>query len=308
MPGAAVGVLEDAAVGAEIAPLDRRPEEEYLRQDAHRRATRLRLADGADAPRPILRAVDAPRIDGDAPAGVRDRALPAAELSEARRVHDDAALAAHRLPRLLDARRARREGERALDAGLVRRERDAHPAHRLHDLEPERADLRLAALGGRAARGVEGVLLAAAHDAEPAVHDLPVRVHREAQAEVELAVVREAVEPVAVVDVPIGGRGMRDRLGRLMDRVVVESREHGRLNNHTRVRAAKSRRCANGNPGRCERPGFRWAPSATFHGAPCAAPPVTAGAVGVRWCLGPRRGNPVTRSGCPRRTPPHRSP
>src|SRR5438034_101134 len=74
---------------------------------------------------------------------------------------------------------------------------------------------------------MEGVLLAVAHDAEAAVEDAEVRVQRGADAEVELAVVLVAVEPVAVVGVAVARRGLRDRLRRLVDRVVVELAQHG---------------------------------------------------------------------------------
>ena len=60
-----------------------------------------------------------------------------------------------------------------------------------------------------------------------AVEDAEVRVQRGADAEVELAVVLVAVEPVAVVGVAVAGRGLRDRLRRLVDRVVVELAQHG---------------------------------------------------------------------------------
>src|SRR6476646_10056268 len=73
---------------------------------------------------------------------------------------------------------------------------------------------------------MERVLLAVAHDAQAAVEDAEVRVQRGADAEVELAVVLVAVEPVAVVGVAVAGRGLRDRLRRLVDRVVVELAEH----------------------------------------------------------------------------------
>src|SRR5262249_42182980 len=77
-----------------------------------------------------------------------------------------------------------------------------------------------------ASRRVERVLLAAADDAEAAVEDAEVGVQRGADAEVELAVVLVAVEPVAVVGVAIAAHRGRDRLGRLVDRVVVELAEH----------------------------------------------------------------------------------
>ena len=104
--------------------------------------------------------------------------------------------------------------------------RDADPAHRFEHLDLERPDAQVGRLQRRASRRVEGVLLAVAHDAEAAVEDAEVRVQRGADAEVELAVVLVAVEPVAVVGVAVAAHGRRDRLRRLVDRVVVELAQH----------------------------------------------------------------------------------
>src|SRR5262249_49266824 len=51
-------------------------------------------------------------------------------------------------------------------------------------------------------------------------------VEAERGAEVEARVAVDAVEPVAVVRVRVGRRPMRDGLGRLVDRIIVEAREH----------------------------------------------------------------------------------
>src|SRR5437879_2700562 len=74
---------------------------------------------------------------------------------------------------------------------------------------------------------MERVLFAVAHDAQPTVEDPEVRIQRGADPEVELAVVLIAVEPVAVVRIPVAGGRLRDRLRRLVDRIVVELAQHG---------------------------------------------------------------------------------
>src|SRR5439155_2214700 len=79
----------------------------------------------------------------------------------------------------------------------------------------------------RPLRSVEGVLLAVAHDAEPAVNDPPVWVQTHPDCEVILPVVGVPVEPVAVIDVPVTGCRVRDGLRRLVDRVIVKLRKHG---------------------------------------------------------------------------------
>ena len=90
-----------------------------------------------------------------------------------------------------------------LDAGVVARDREAQPPHRLHDLEAQRAHLRLARLARREPRGVQGVLLPVREDREVRVHHLLVRIQPERRAEVEARVAIDAVEPVAVVGVRI---------------------------------------------------------------------------------------------------------
>ena len=119
-----------------------------------------------------------------------------------------------------------REGEVGADPRLVVVDADADASHGLEDLDLERPDAQVGRLQRRATRRVEGVLLAVAHDAEAAVEDAEVRVQRRADAEVELAVVLVAVEPVPVVGVAVAGHGGRDRLRRLVDRVVVELAQH----------------------------------------------------------------------------------
>src|SRR5262245_13430552 len=225
VPGVSVGVLEQAHVRAAIGPVERRPQEEHLRRDLRRRAARVGNPDGPDPPGAVLGAEGAPRVDREAAPGVPHLALPAPELIEARGVHRGPP-APPRLAPLLDVRRARDPLEVAGDAGLVLGDHDAQPLHRLLDVDAERAHLHLRRLARDAARGVEGVLLAVAHDREAAVHDAEVRIDGGADPEVVLAVLGVAVEPVAVVGVAVAGGGLRDRLGRLMDRVVVEAREH----------------------------------------------------------------------------------
>ena len=49
---------------------------------------------------------------------------------------------------------------------------------------------------------------------------------------------RVAVEEVAVVEIAVAGRGLRDRLGRLVQRVVVEAGQHGLVSPSARSRRA----------------------------------------------------------------------
>ena len=80
------------------------------------------------------------------------------------------------------------------------------------------------AIHRNATRREHRTLHAVVHDRERAVDDPAVRVHRHAGREVEVFGV--AVEPEPVVVIRIAADGMRDRQRGLMDRVVVERREH----------------------------------------------------------------------------------
>ena len=102
----------------------------------------------------------------------------------------------------------------------------ARDAQRLDDLDRQRTDARLAAIGGDAARREHRTLHAVVHDRERAVDDAAVRVHGHARGEV--VVLGVAVEPEPVVVVRVAGRRMRERQRRLVDRIVVERCQHDR--------------------------------------------------------------------------------
>jgi hypothetical protein len=64
------------------------------------------------------------------------------------------------------------------------------------------------------------------YDAERGVDDTPHRIVTHGSAEVELALLLVAVEPVTVVVVRVARRRMGDRIGGRVDRVVVEWAQH----------------------------------------------------------------------------------
>src|SRR4029450_5957315 len=125
-------------------------------------------------------------------------------------VEDGPALPGQGLATFLHRGGAGGEGEVAGDAGLVVVDDQPGAAHGLEDLELEGADGELGGLLGHAPGGVEGVLLAVPHDREGAVEDAQVRVSGHGDPEVVLTVPGVPVEPVAVVDVPVGAPGMSD--------------------------------------------------------------------------------------------------
>ena len=136
----AVAALEAEEVRAAVVPVDRRPEEEDLRQRVLGRGRRG-LADRPHAPRPVLGAVDP--IDRDVRAAGRDATRPRAPLREPRRVHDGLRARGDRLARLFERDRARGERDVGVDAEIGRVDAHARDAQRLDDVDRERTDARL---------------------------------------------------------------------------------------------------------------------------------------------------------------------
>jgi hypothetical protein len=129
--------------------------------------------------------------------------------------------------RLLDRRRASAERQVGGEAVLVLRDPHAERAQRLDDLDRDRSDGRLAALGRCEARRAHDPLAAVLHDAEGGVHHPPVRVDAERGREEEVAGAGVPVEEIAVIEVAVAGRRLRDRLRGLVEEVIVETGQHG---------------------------------------------------------------------------------
>ena len=224
-PALAVGPLEQGEVGAAVVEVERRPQPEDLHLRRLEVGGRL-LAHAPHAPRAVTGGAGALGVDleGDA-GGQRDGALPRAPLGEAGVVHHRHVVAHDLLPGLLDGLGAGPEGDVGGEAVVVLAHHVAHGPQRLDDLDAQRPDLGGPG-GGHGARREHRVLDAVVHDRERGVDHAPVRVVAHGAAEEELALDVVAVEPVAVVVVGIG----RDRLGDgrrgLVDRVVVERRQH----------------------------------------------------------------------------------
>ena len=126
---------------------------------------------------------------------------------------------------------------------LGRVERAAQRLEALDHLDLERTDRRVHPVEAELARRPhDAVLVAAAHERE-GVGDAEVRVLALPDDEEQLVGARVAVEVVAVVEVAIAGAGLADRLGDLVDREVVEGREHrGLLVSRARRASSASRR------------------------------------------------------------------
>ena len=137
----AVAALEAQEVRAAVVPVDRRPEEEDLRQRDLGRGGR-RLADRPHAPRTVLGAVDA--LDRDL-ARRRPTMRPVHVPHCVSRVESITVLvpAVDRLARLFERDRARGERDVGVDAEIGGVGAHARDAQRLDDVDRQRADARL---------------------------------------------------------------------------------------------------------------------------------------------------------------------
>ena len=172
--------------------------------------------------------------------GVTARSLPPTEsrpdqvpgLGQALGVEDHLALGAQVLAGLLDGGDVALPGD--VHVGVVLGRLDDHPqlAQRLDDLDAERPDRDVAPVDQRRRRAHDVLGAAQAH-VEEGVDHAEVRVLAEAEDGEPVVVARVHVEVVAVVEVAVAGGGVRNELGRLVDRVVVARGE-----GHARASAA----------------------------------------------------------------------
>ena len=105
----------------------------------------------------------------------------------------------------------------------------AHPhlAQGLQDLDAEWAHRGFGTLPRGSPGGVEGILGVAQGDAEMGVHDPAVGIQPEAAFKQVGTVPIHAVEPVAIIEIAVALRGLRDRFRGLMNAVVVKVGNHG---------------------------------------------------------------------------------
>ncbi len=187
-------------------------------------AVALGLADRAHPPRAVAGAPAAVGRHRQVVAARRQRPRPESRLGQALGVEDDLALGAQVLAGLLDGGNVTlpRDVHRHVVLGRL----DDHPqlAQRLEHLDPERPHGDVAPVPqGR--RGPHDVLGASEPHVDERVDDAEVRVLPQPEDGEPVVVARVHVEVVAVVEVAITCRWVRNELGRLVDRVVVPRAE-----------------------------------------------------------------------------------
>ena len=223
----AARTVEENRVGHMVFPEQWCPEEERTRHGRRRGTAGLRFTDTAHAPRTILGAIADGFLNADRTFRVFYPTRPAAELIETRRIHAAPCAIPQRLTIFLNGAGAGGEHQLAANAAGVVFQRHAGAQHRLQHLNAKRTHLHFRAFQRRTARAIETVLaLPRLHHAEGAIQNAAMGIDRHANAEVVRTVRRIAVEPGAVVDITIAGRGMGQRLGRLVNRIVVKFVEH----------------------------------------------------------------------------------
>ena len=230
MPAAAVGVLVHVEPDAQVGEVHRRPQPVEAGAQRRGRAGRP-FADGPHAPRSVAGAEHLVAADRPHDAVDLDPSLPRAPLGHAGVVEHGLRPEHEGEARLLRRCGAHAEHEIGGDTVLGCAHGDPDHLERFDDLYRDRADLVGVSPLGRGQRGGEHAHLtfgrADPDDAERRVVDLAVRVQPHRHAEEHRACGVVAVEEVPVVVVEVSRRGMGDRLARLVDRVVVEGREHG---------------------------------------------------------------------------------
>ena len=136
-----------------------------------------------------------------------------------------------------------------LDVAVARRRRAAagacRPSSTSTAIGPTVVSIRSLA---ELARGPHDVLAVAMRGGGEGVGDAEVRVLPEPGGDEQLAARSEQVEVVAVVEVAIAGADDEHRLGDLVDRVVVERREHGDPPTSVDVTVARAARSSTTRP------------------------------------------------------------
>ena len=222
MPLVAGAVLEPARQAALVLPVNRHPVEVNRLVIRQWRATAVGVTHRPDTPGAVLESKGAAPVHLQLPAVVANPALPAAELVQAGRVHDQVALVAQGLTALLDTAGVGGEQQVALYAGVIGG--DHHPVtpHGFENLQREGSHLGFRGLQGRPPRTVKGVLMTLYRQTQAAIHDTQVGIATQGHTEVEAAVPGMAVVPEPVIGEAVTGRRVKQRLGGLVNRVVVE--------------------------------------------------------------------------------------
>ena len=212
---------------AEVVEVQRRPEEEnaaHLR--GRRRATGVATDERPDPPRTILGADDFRRVEFDPNIAELNPSRPPAELGEPGRVHDLAKTSTEMMTGFLDIAGTPFPQQVAGEVGVVLGHGDPARTHRFDDLEGVRPDGEVARFVAPPSRYVECVLPPLVDERHVGILHAQVLVERRPGAEVEVARGRVAVEPIPLVDVLVARRRVGNGIGGLVDRIVVEPREH----------------------------------------------------------------------------------
>ena len=224
VPGGPVGLLVRVEQDDSILEVNRRPEPEELGGRLNGPQV-VALTHRADPPGAVSRPENRRSCDLGPFTVDLDPPLVVPVLRESRQIHERSGTQASEEAGLLDHPSPGVKRQVSAEPVLVLAHPNTQCPQRLDDLDLDGADTRIHALHPEGAGGEDAVLNAATYDAEGPIHDVEIRVDPERSREVELPRPVVPVEEVAVVEVP-ARPGVRDGLGRLVDRVVVASAEH----------------------------------------------------------------------------------
>ena len=216
----AVGVLVDHVEDRVVLELHRRvvPHADHLALGAD--AGRLLLADRAHAPAAVAGAPPLVGRDLEGLVTGGDGAGPLTGLGQAHRVEQHPTVLADVLTGLLERGDRADPGQVGRHSVLVRLDDEAQLLERTDDLDADRTDRHVHAIAELPRRAHHAVGVAV-HDDHEGVRDGQVRVLAVAEDGEGVPVVLVAVEVVAVVEVAVAGGRVADRLGGLVDRIVV---------------------------------------------------------------------------------------
>src|SRR6266851_2505616 len=163
-------------------------------------------------------------------------------LREPGEIHGESRTVAAREARFFDCGGARLEHQIGFDRIAI--DAHTHRAHGLDDFDRDRAYAGIETVGAEHSGSAHAMLHAVGHDAERAVNYSDVWINSHRGGEVRLALAEISIEEKAVVEIPVAGENLLNRLGRLMNRIVVAAGDHRQASLHTCLEAKSEKTSA----------------------------------------------------------------
>ena len=219
----ACGIVIQMPVHAFVAEEDRAPVPMDLRCPAGAATATQR----AHTPRMVAHPKHTFVLEIDAPAFDLDIARPATELRIAGEIDRGPWPVGHGLATFIDSASHGIKTQLRDESPLPVVDQQTQAAHRINYLNLNRPDRGIATFGRRTSAREQRVLRTLEAHAESSVGDIAIRIEAEGAAEYERTVFDKTLEEVAIVGIGVGGADVGQRLGRLVNEIVVEAGDHG---------------------------------------------------------------------------------